>query len=256
MAPILNERIMSAVWDESRAQADEMLGEIERSLTSDALGESDSTFQDMKTITINVIGSVGFGNNPSFTEATNLEPPKGFKTTSMKSILTIVNNIFPAVFIPAGLMTLPFMPNAVQELGFAKAEFPQHLKKTIADERCSPTYNNTLIASLVRIADQDTTPAMKTSKTSTYLSEDEITGNLFNFTIAGFDTTANTLTYAIAFLALYPEWQDWVIEGIHEDLQQCAGDYSTMFPLLTRCLALMVLKYPPPSIVAHLIRFL
>ena len=42
----------------------------------------------------------------------------------------------------------------------------------------------------------------------------EILGNLFQFTAAGFDTTANTMAYAIKILAIETKWQDWIIEEI------------------------------------------
>jgi len=234
---------MTAVWDESTTQACDMLALIKNSSKAGKSPDFTSTPEDMKTITINVIGSVGFGTTRSFSEAASTEPPNGFKTTFMSSILLIVNNFFVTILVPAKVMLLPFMPKAAKKLGTAKLEFPLHLKEKIAEERRSPGLNNNLIATLVRIADESGGEASKTSKMSTYLTEEEITGNLFNFTIAGFDTTANTLTYAIMELAIHPEWQDWIIEGIDAVSQaQPGAEYATMFPLLTRCLALMVSK--------------
>jgi len=235
---------MAAVWDESSTQGHDMIAQVNENSPVDKPGFSNSTFQDMKNITINVIGSVGFGESRSFSGAASIKPPAGFKTTSIGSTLAIVDNLAAAVFVPAKLMTLPFMPRGAKQVGYAKTEFPRHLNESIAKERRSPSSKNSLITSLVKLADQDRSAAGKTSKTSTYLTEEEITGTLFVFTVAGFDTTANTLTYCILSLALNPEWQDWIIEGIdavaetHPD-----GDYSTSFPLQTRCLALMVNQY-------------
>jgi len=94
---------------------------------------------------------------------------------------------------------------------------------------------------LVRLADSDKSKLARSSKTATFMTEDEITGNLFLFTMAGFDTTANTLVYAIMALALEPDWQDWIFEGINEvSRRQPDGQYSVSFPLQTRCLALLV----------------
>ena len=64
---------------------------------------------------------------------------------------------------------------------------------------------------------------------------------LFNFSLADFDTTASTVACGIKSLALQPDLQDWIIEEIdsvaalHPD-----AEYELTFPLLLRCLALMV----------------
>ncbi len=232
---------MNAVWDESSTQACDMLDRLAKSSATGQPTETNETFEGLKTITINVIASISFGAKRSWAGATGSKVPIGFKTTFTTSILTIVQNLFVAIFLSAKLLTLPFMPKSAQKIGIAKKEFPLHLQEIIAQERRSPSSASTLIASLVRLADQDKSASEQSSKTSTYLTEEEITGNLFNFTIAGFDTTANTLAYSIMALALYPEWQDWIIVGIDEVAQLHHGaDYTSSFPLLTRCLALMV----------------
>ena len=61
------------------------------------------------------------------------------------------------------------------------------------------------------------------------------------FTAAGFDTTANTMAYAMVILAVYPHLQDWICEEIDEVLDGKGDDlsYSDVFPRLVRTLALM-----------------
>ncbi|WQF83646.1 Putative cytochrome P450 [Colletotrichum destructivum] len=122
--------------------------------------------------------------------------------------------------------------------------------------------------------DDDAAVASRDKKTAaatankTYLTEDEIAGNLFIFTAAGFDTTANTLAYAVTLLAAHPEWQAWIRAeidavlgppGPQDDDDDDDGkgelpDYATAFPKLTRCLAVMVSlsipldpNQPPPK---------
>jgi hypothetical protein len=76
-----------------------------------------------------------------------------------------------------------------------------------------------------------------------YLSEEEISGNLYLFTVAGMDTTANSLAYALTVVAIYPEWQQWIFEELDVVLKEgniLDYDYAVIFPKLTRCLALMV----------------
>ena len=236
---------MELVWSESSTQTSDMLSSF-TSPSNPHPGETNETFQGLKTITINVINRICFGAERSWNEEVAISPKPGFQLTFAKSIVTIVDNLFPSVFLSAKFMSLPFMPSYMRKIGRAKTEFPLYLKDTIDSERKSPTAKNTLITSLVKLADQDSNGKMG----ATYLREDEIGGNLFNFTIAGFDTTANTLSYSILALALFPEWQNWMIDGIDEVTKSCPdGDYATIFPLLTRVMAIMVsgsdiLKYP------------
>ena len=79
------------------------------------------------------------------------------------------------------------------------------------------------------------------AKSRLHISEDEITGNLYQSTIAGFDTTANTMANAITILAIYPEYQVWIIEEI-DHVSKLNGDldYERTFPAMKRCIALMV----------------
>jgi len=46
------------------------------------------------------------------------------------------------------------------------------------------------------------------------LSDEEIIGNLFIYIVAGHDTTANTLAYAVTMLAANVGLQDWLREEI------------------------------------------
>ena len=97
-----------------------------------------------------------------------------------------------------------------------------------------------MMSTLVRLSDSAKKGEDINSK-SQNLSEEEILGNLFQFTAAGFDTTANTMAYAITILATEPEWQDWIIEEIDNVLiDEHDNSYTKTFPKLSRCLALMV----------------
>ena len=78
------------------------------------------------------------------------------------------------------------------------------------------------------------------------LTDSEIHGNLFLYNLAGHDTTANTIVYAVILLAIYPEWQDWVAQEV-EKVDNTEGtqslDYEVVFPQMNRCIALMVSQY-------------
>lgn len=177
------------------------------------------------------------------------------------AIVTVVELLAAAAFIPRSWLTLPFMPEALKRLGAAMNEMPDLVKNVLDRERqanllaqsnateATENLKNssaTIMTTLVRISDQEKeqNKTLASSKTSTtYLTEEEIAGNLFVFTAAGYETTANTMGYAATLLAVYPEWQTWIqaeIDTVFETSSPSESDYSTVYPKLVRCLAVMV----------------
>ncbi|KEF51793.1 uncharacterized protein A1O9_12130 [Exophiala aquamarina CBS 119918] len=262
IAPNINEKISKLVFGESVSQARQMLS----SYMGEVKGVTDETLQGMKTIAINVLGTVGFGISQPWKQGEAQKPEKGFRHTYMEATRTVVENIIEAAVIPAKLLTTPLFAPSWQAIGHAKNEFPIHTKRMLARERelqrtTSETRSN-LMSILVKIAD-GATASVDTEKTGgrvnesekekrvLRLSEEEVLGNLFIFTSAGFDTTANTMAYALTLLATYPKWQDWLYEEISTVLLDKDPDnleYSEVYPKLPRCLALMyeTLRLFPP----------
>ena len=245
IAPNINEKISGLVFGESCRQTREMLANYMDELK----GVTDDTMRGMKTIAINVLGAAGFGiSQPWKGEKASL--PKGYRMTYMEATKTVVENIIEAAVMPAKLLTSPIFGPSWQAIGHAKNEFPLHTKELLENERQrqrdSSEARNNLMSMLVRLSDPEKNTSAKIqelTKDSQVLSEEEIFGNLFIFTSAGFDTTANTMAYALALLAAYPEWQDWLFEEIsavvgNRDTKYLL--YAEIFPRLPRCLALMV----------------
>jgi hypothetical protein len=77
------------------------------------------------------------------------------------------------------------------------------------------------------------------------LSHDEVVGNVFLMGLAGSETTADTLHYALILLSLHPEVQTWVFEQLDRVRSESGSnwDYREVFPKLTRLHSVMVRKY-------------
>lgn len=153
------------------------------------------------------------------------------------------------------------MPMSLRTLGVALQRLPELTQDMLDQERqmssesrdsssavvaTGSDSSNTIMSTLVHLSDQEKNqadkPLTREDKVSkSYLTEDEIAGNLFIFTAAGFDTTANTMSYAVLLLAAYPQWQTWIQSEIDTVLGAAStDDYATAFPMLTRCMAVMV----------------
>jgi len=104
-----------------------------------------------------------------------------------------------------------------------------------------------LITSLVRSLDQKSTiqPGTKDfipKARKGSLSIDEILGNIFVINIAGHDTTAGTLAFAMILLATNPEVQEWLYEEIIAVAQGKPAekwDYA-LFGQMKRCQAVFL----------------
>jgi cytochrome P450 len=264
IAPALNERISSEVWNESVEQASSLANLLLASCSASPVGSSASTIPGLRAIAMHVLGRIGYGQHKPFAL------PSSSRHSSMDmsyvdAIALCTENLISAAFVPASLLKLPFMPRLLQTLGNALTRLPSLTRDMLDQERqkasatapelgliptAIPSSSRiTIMSTLVRLSDQEKSRAEgeKTDQTTkrdrnSYLTEEEIAGNLFIFTAAGFDTTANTMSYAVTLLAVYPEWQTWIQTEIDSVLGGRAEtpDYATAFPKLTRCLAVMV----------------
>ena len=218
-------------------QARDMLGAIFKTSTQ---GESSGIVEGIRTIAMNVFGYIVYGSRLSWEQAIEAKPPPGYQLTFMESMVSILNNHIVSILIPTSILTHSWMPRSIQKMGIATEEFPKHTKDLIATERSSPNSQSTLLSVLVKSADSERQESANPGRLVSYLSEDEVTGNLFNFTLAGFDTTSNTMVYALIILATQSEWQNWIVEEIDQVARlHPDASYENTFPLLTRCLALM-----------------
>ncbi len=238
VGPNLNERTSEIVWNESRDQADQMVDYMLRQPD----GKSGESVNSIRAIAINVLSQVGYGQPKPFKPLALPRHPSD-EMTYVDAVGLIAELIVVAVFIPSWILRLSKMPKLLQTLGVALDKLPNLTAKMLKERRQHRYSDNAsharedFMSMLVRLSDSGKADA----ETAQHLSEEEIAGNMFLFTVAGFDTTANTLTNAFALLAALPEWQDWIQEEIDFELGQTESrDYEVLFPRLTRCLALMV----------------
>ncbi|KAL8366308.1 hypothetical protein RB595_004870 [Gaeumannomyces hyphopodioides] len=283
VAPALNERVSPDVWKESIDQASSLAGLL---CASDSTVE---TIAGLRVIAIDVLTRIAYGRHKPLTLALPSHDPSA-DMSYVDAIHLCTEQILLASFVPSWFLRLPFMPRLLRTVGVALERLPgltrdmldQERRRSssaalVADETTTAGLNNSpeiIMSTLIRLSDQEKeltekgTPDEKTSiaggnRTSkSYLTEEEIAGNLFIFTAAGFDTTANTMAYAVTLLAACPEWQAWIQAEIDAVLGAPAPgarghelpvpDYATAFPKLTRCMAVMLETlrlYPPATMV-------
>ncbi|RDW72334.1 uncharacterized protein DSM5745_07506 [Aspergillus mulundensis] len=162
------------------------------------------------------------------------------KNAYFETILLVAEMLLEAALIPAAVLKLWFMPARLQLLGRRKEKMPAYTRAVLDMERRAageePTSHRSFLKMLVGCAEE----AKGASASDLFLTDDEISGNLFIFSVAGFETTANTMGYAVMLLAVYPKWQTWMREDIqHLPLDPSVWKYDEVFPKSTRILAVM-----------------
>ncbi|KAI9150768.1 Cytochrome P450 2J3 [Paramyrothecium foliicola] len=122
--------------------------------------------------------------------------------------------------------------SSVRRLGKAQSCMLHHLKSMVARRRTELATDangkqsmprDVLGALVAAQAYGDATPHLVSESG---LSEEEIIGNIFIFVVAGHETTSNTLAFTLAFLAIYPEWQERLYQEILKTCKQGLPSYQ------------------------------
>ncbi|KAF2651062.1 cytochrome P450 [Lophiostoma macrostomum CBS 122681] len=207
-------------------------------------GKIANMVDDTRVIALHVLTSAGFGISHDYHGGARL-PAAGHKLSHRDSLMTLLNHLTTTIVLgqmPWLESIRSLLPKHLQHVKQAINEFDQYMDEMLATERrlmAQQQQNSAkpnLISTLIRTSDE----ANSEGQTGLRLTDQEIKGNLFIFNLAGHDTTANTLAYAVALLAAYPEIQDWVVEEVDAVLGEDEDvKYETVFPKLKRVLAVM-----------------
>lgn len=107
-----------------------------------------------------------------------------------------------------------------------------------------------LLEALINANESEKQQLQKPSSRPSYLTDSELYGNLFVFNLAGYETTAGTMTFALPYLAAHLDIQGWVREEVDAHFTSSSvSSYEETYPKLVRCMALMheVLRLAGPA---------
>lgn len=218
-----------------------------------------SSREDILKLTLQVISSAGFGVSLPFMQTQEKSsktgpksiyedgplPPPGYSFTFRSVTLYMQTHfrsiVFAVQLIPEWIprfMKAPFFKAelaAFNDMGKYLRNLISLTEESGADDQNSDSLAHLMVGSSAR----------SSSSKFRELTPDEVLGNLHIFTVAGHETTATTLRFALVLLTLHPEQQKWVRRGIHDALQGQSEDpkewdYAEVFPKLVTPLCLMV----------------
>lgn len=264
--PPFNERVSETVWEESGRQG---AGARAKWMAASASGGVVRSTQDDTTrIAFNVLSAAGYGLTFDFDDVegqsglSEADRAAGHRMSYRDSLFLLLNNFFSLIIYHIGRQVgwpVAAMWGQVREIAVAKEEYAWYMRdmlKTerekirrgdVPAERARAGEKENLMSVLIRNSEQGSEAgASNAEKSGPVLSDDEVYGTLFIYNLAGHDTTAGALNYAVALLAARPKWQEWLAEEINAVVMedQSSLKYATVFPKLHRCLALMVRPTP------------
>ncbi|KAE8555854.1 hypothetical protein EYB25_000552 [Talaromyces marneffei] len=247
-----NDHFMREVWNESTKKAALLNLAEEKDRKLDRVR---STFD---VLAMNVLAVVGFGQERLLNTAT-----AGHKQSLMQCLGFILQHILLTAIFNSLKAPDFLLPGVLQRLKQSVAEFKLYMEElvlhqmlqssSVSKNKSSPP---TLLEAMVNANEAEKHQLQKMVGRPSYLTESELYGNLFVFNLAGYETTASTMTFALSFLAANAEVQSWIEEELdryytpENDQKQ---EYATTYPKLVRCLALMYetlrLASPAPLLV-------
>ncbi|KAG8163015.1 hypothetical protein KVR01_007493 [Diaporthe batatas] len=207
---------MDFVWNESVRHAHAMT----RHWTSTTDASIPDIQRDMETLTLNVLASAAFHESYDFNPSWESDALDSATQSYRDALFVVHKHAIHLMLIPYHILTGSLMPKGLARIGKAAVSLKDHMTKMVRKERLAMERGEPgsggLVTQLVR-DHLETLQAdlwdMPKAKKGT-LSNEEIMGNLFVMTFAGYDTTAIALSFAMTLLAGHPDVQEWLSEEI------------------------------------------
>lgn len=234
-APSFSEKNNRVVWDESLQQARAILTHWTGGKpSSQTLHDMDA---DMMSLSLHIISKAGFGvrclwpHEESAGEGDGQDerfasnkPPAGHTMSYKEAMSKLMKNVIWIPVLPKWLRdVVPFegprtASVAYDEWGLYMKELYEMKKTHIREGRTTEGLD--LLGSVMRGAGITEKTLSGAEPQNQQLSDSEILGNAFIFILAGHETTANAMHFALVLLALNPRSQ----RRVQQDIVDTVGD--------------------------------
>ncbi|KAI0078339.1 614 534 cytochrome P450 [Panus rudis PR-1116 ss-1] len=202
-APAFTEPNNKLVWDETvrvvQDLFDNIWGDQKEVVSENAL---DITMP----LALFIIGAAGFGRRLSWTD--EAVPDPGHKLTFRETLYTVSTDVILKVSLPKLAL---YATERTRKVKLAFEELEHYMLDMIKHRRNATKKEDRydLFSSLL-----DANEGLLDGEAK--LTDQELLGNIFIFLIAGHETTAHTLAFALALLALHQDEQ----EALYQDLKK------------------------------------
>ncbi|KAF5322602.1 hypothetical protein D9619_001346 [Psilocybe cf. subviscida] len=217
-APAFSDRNSALSWSESVKTVKEMFTDLwmDRDVITVDHG-ADITVP----IALFVIGAAGFGRRISWKE--DLAVPEGYTMSFKDALHTVASETLVKLIVPEPLLGVTKRTRKCRD---AFSELRNYMATMIHErQNAEKVERHDLFSSLLE--------ANNDSLGSGVLTESELIGNIYIFLLAGHETTAHTVCFALALLALYTDEQEKLYQQIKKTVPDTEEPTYEHMPLLT-----------------------
>jgi len=150
-----------------------------------------------------VIGIAGFGRRVSWTS--DVVVPPDHQMTFKDALHTLSTNLIQKIVLPDWAK---YLTNQAWRTDLALKELKKYMMEMVEARRGDKVEQRYDLFSGLLDAAQDE------QDSEAAISDEELIGNMFIFLLAGHETTAHTLCFSFALLALYPDEQERLYQHI------------------------------------------
>ncbi|KAF9555383.1 cytochrome P450 [Agrocybe pediades] len=232
-APAFSDRNNKLVWEETVKIVNGLFSEV---WAGRDVIDVDHCVDLTLPIALFVIGAAGFGRGISWKEDAVIPP--GHTMTFKEALHLVTTDFLVKVLVPPWAMSLTAR---LRKAELAFEELRKYMIEMIRErENADKIERDDLFSSLL---------AANRDIDSVALTDTELTGNIYVFLVAGHETTAHTLCFTFALLALYQDEQEKLFEHIKSVLKGRTPTYEDM-PALTYAMAVYneTLRMFPPVV--------
>ncbi|KAJ3403799.1 hypothetical protein HDV05_007604 [Chytridiales sp. JEL 0842] len=215
-APSFSEKNMYLVHEETIAAMRMMFAAWESQAKTNGVDiENKGEFvvnvsRDMFHMALAVISAAAFGVRLDWESENDIgkKIPEGHQMSFQQSLEIVMYRLTQWLLFPKFLFKLPI--KYLRETKDGYEDFKKYMLEFI--KVAEKNENSTLLSLLVKAGSEE--------NEDQGLSKDELVGNAFIFLVAGHETTAGVLNYALAHLAINPDIQ----EKLHNEVTNVIGD--------------------------------
>ncbi|KIP01931.1 hypothetical protein PHLGIDRAFT_320485 [Phlebiopsis gigantea 11061_1 CR5-6] len=222
-ATAFSEKNNRLVWDESWRIMNELLnqrwGALREAHVEDVLNLTSQ-------ISLQVMGAAGFGRNISWNDDDIVQGQH--QLTFKQSLEAATSNVLLRMVLPKWVYKLQFI-NRVKEIKLAFDELEIYIHEMI-DSRLNAAEKN---------ARYDLLTALIDANEGDRLSHGELLSHVLIFQLAGYETTAHSLSFTLALLALHPEAQEKLFRHIVDTWDGCRVPGYRQVEKLSYCKAVI-----------------
>ncbi|KAJ7689403.1 cytochrome P450 [Mycena rosella] len=195
--------------DRDSARRKRVVEEMNTKLNTDSSLTIDAT-EDLVQVTLLVIASAGFGRRASWQEDSAGAPPPGHTRAFRAAVSSALARLFTRVLTPQWVwalstrVRLPLLGPALVETRESFDALRAHMLDLISLARAWVVGGKVgaWTRALRNLVEANMTQADDVHHKK--LTDDELLSNIFTFLLAGHETSAHSLSFAVAMLALYP----------------------------------------------------